>query len=455
MIDEMNDERPYMYDADHPCSIPYEIRDQHVYVPGKTRHGKTTLLHRMIMGDIENGCGVTVLDPKGDLVRSLLDYIPDWRRDDTSFIDLDTPVPLDIMGFQSGEKSSMVGELKYIIEGEDSTLITADAILEDLLYSLLAIPNTTFMDVYRFFRHEDRQKEILEALKLVDLELWNRWQNDFPKPKEWQPIATRINKFWRNLSLRTILGTPKPDLNIAHVMDNRKVLLVDLGGAGEEKAIFGSLLVAKFQQAAYRRTKIDPIKRVPHFLYVDEFEHFQTSSFDKIFSVAGGLGLRLTVGNQFIGQLKEDVRRSIFGNAGTFIVFKIGEDTNLFKNVVYPYDHNELARLSKYQAMYKIGDDAPIFKWTLPQEEKPEISNAYYIKQNTLKEYGPKPRAQSAESGQKPTMEKYGGDTPLNSSNKGDGNPNASAYKEDEIKPSGPPNVPPYRDKAKGSRKSR
>jgi hypothetical protein len=429
-------ESPPIHGADYPCAIPYEIRDQHVYIPGKTRHGKTTLLHRLIVGDIQNGAGVTVLDPKGDLVNSLLDYIPKHRKDDTIFIDLDTPVPLDIMGFTKGEKSSMVGELKYIVEGNDSTLITADAILEDLFYSLLAIPNATFLDVYRFFRHKHRREEILIALKQGDPELWQRWQEDFPPPKEWRPITTRINKFWRSPSLRTILGTPNPRLNITYVMDNRKILLVDLGGAGEEKAIFGSLLVAKFQQAAYRRTKIDHHRRIPHFLYVDEFEHFQTSSFDKIFSVAGGLGLRLTVGNQFIGQLREDIRRSIFGNAGTFIVFKIGEDTNLFRNVVYPYDHNELARLSKYQAMYKIGDHHPIFKWTHPQAAKPRVSYAAEIRSRTIARYGVPDT--SAESGEKRSVDNQSCDT---------GKDRHDLRDDDEIAPTGrPTDIPPHKD---------
>ena len=426
----MKYEDPPIYPADHPCSIPYEIRDQHVYIPGKTRHGKTTMLHRLIMGDILNGGGVTVLDPKGDLIADLLNTIPAQRKDNCICIDLSTPIPLDIMDYNSdgGEKEALVGELKYIIEGDDSNLKTADALLEDLLYSLLAIPDTTFLDVYRFFQHENRRNEILQELRQCDPELWGRWQQ-FPKEKEWQPIATRINKFWRNPSLRAILGTPKPKLNISEVMDTRKILLVDLGGAGEAKTIYGSLLVAKFQQATRRRHKVPAFKRVPHFLYVDEFEYFQTKTFAEIFSIAGGLGLRLTVGNQFIGQLHEDVRRSIFGNAGTFISLKIGEDTNVFKNVVYPYDHNKLAQLKKYQAMYKIGDADPIFKWTRPAPEKLPRNYAEYIR--------------------KRTVEKYGCDSKADVVSLRHGIRSDTQEEKPDAEPSGPPQLPPYRRKEK------
>src|SRR5258708_4212806 len=121
---------PPIYPAEHEIRIPYEIRDQHVYVPGKTRHGKTTLLHRHIVGDIENGAGVTVLDPKGDLVESLLDYIPEPRKDDCIYLDLKNPVPLDVMSYaDEDEKESLVGELKYIVTKGDENLTRADALL--------------------------------------------------------------------------------------------------------------------------------------------------------------------------------------------------------------------------------------------------------------------------------------------------------------------------------------
>lgn len=410
----MTHPQPRILPSAHPAEIPYEIRDQHVYVPGKTRHGKTTMLHRMIVGDIWNWAGVTVLDPKGDLVRSLLDYIPPHRKDDCIYLDLDSPVPLDFMGFKGDrEKEDLVGDLKYIIEKGDTTLTRADAILEDLCYTLLAIPDASFIDIYRFFRHEERKREILDALKPLDQELWDRWNKEFPTPTEWKPIASRINKFWRNPSLRSIFGDPHPHLRISEVMDGRKILLVNLGGAGESKSIYGSILVSKFLQAAKRRHNVPVQKRIPHFFYIDEFEYFQTSSFAEIFSLAGGYGLRLTVGNQFIGQLDEMVRRSIFGNAGTFIVFKIGEDVNLFKNVAYPYDPDELARLPKYQAMYKIGDRQPIFKWTQDQLPKPShVSFAAEIIEATSARYGTKRAVDNTGCPQPKTMVQSKEDVP-------------------------------------------
>jgi hypothetical protein len=383
---------PFIHPQDFPVDIPYELRDQHVFIPGKTRHGKTTLMHRMIVQDIENGAGATVLDPKGNLVKSLLNFIPPDRKDDCFYLDLKNPVPLDTMSFRDDdEKEQLVGELKYIVTKGDETLKRADAILTRFFYMLLTVPKTTFLDTHKFFANRTRQEEILTALKPIDPERWAYWKQNFPSPEKYDPILTRMAKFVEHPSLQKIFGLSDNPLSIPWIMDNRKILLVNLGGSGESKDIYGSLLVAKFLQATLRRGGIDDHKVIPHHLYVDEFERFQTSAFDEIFSVAGGLGLRLVVGNQFIGQLEERIRRSLFGNAGTFIVFKIGEDTNLFKNAAYPYDHNVLARIPKYQAMYKIGDNTPVFKWTPPPLPEPNHpSFAQHIIEATSARFGPK-----------------------------------------------------------------
>jgi hypothetical protein len=428
---------PPIYPADHPISIPYEIRDQHIYIPGKTRHGKTTMLHHLIMGDIQNGAGVTVLDPKGNLADQLLDYIPEHRKNDCYSLSLEYPIPLDVMSHKNpDEKENLVGELKYIVTKGDETLKRADAVLTRLFYMLLTVPGTSFLDTHNFFANPVRRDAILAALKPINEERWTYWKHNFPRPDVYDPILTRMTKFIEHPSLRAIFQLSDNPLSIPWVMDNRKILIVNLGGSGESKNIYGSLLVAKFLQTTLRRSGMNPADITPHHLYVDEFERFQTSAFDEIFSIAGGLGLRLTVGNQYIGQLEEKIRASIFGNAGTFIVFKIGEHTDLFKNILYPYDHNLLAQIPKHQAMYKIGDQTPIFKWTRPLQPKPKQSFRAHIVQNTLTTFP----ANSAQSGEKRVVENSGCDTQHIGFNKGDGNSTNSDPEDDQY---GPKKIPP------------
>jgi hypothetical protein len=138
---------------------------------------------------------------------------------------------------------------------------------------------------------------------------------------------------------------------------------------------------------------------------VDEFENFQTSSFAKILSVAGGLGLRLTVGNQYIDQLTPDIRHAIFGNVGTYIIFHVEEQLNLFTNIVHPYNVNHLARLPKYQAVYRVAGHEPVFRWTKnspPIDKHRAEAMATLLKGNTRSEFPPH-KAPSAQSSQNRT----------------------------------------------------
>ena len=141
--------------------IPYDVRNQHIYVPGKTRHGKSTLLHEMALQDIENGAGICVVDPKGDLADSLIRWIPGARKDDGIYLSTRSPVPIDFMDYANDdEKQTLVGELKHVITRGASVASAPlmDAILTDLLYTLFSAnenrkmpigERATFLDVHR------------------------------------------------------------------------------------------------------------------------------------------------------------------------------------------------------------------------------------------------------------------------------------------------------------------
>lgn len=435
-------------------ALPYSIRDRHIFIPGMTGYGKSTLMHSMAYQDIKNGAGVCVIDPKGDLVKELCGWIPKERVEHTVYLDLETPIPLDFMSYRGQDgKEALVGDLKYIFTRGTSTenAPLMNAILEDLIYTLLdanenpRIPSdrkTTFIDIYDFLEDEARRKEILQYT--TDARLKRRWLNDFPNQKDRRPVITRMTPFVRSKSLSTILGTPNPKLNVAELMNNRKIMLVDLGGVAESKMIYGALLVSRIQQAAFARHSVPKEKRIPFFLYVDEFENFQTGSFHKIISQARGYKLCLTVGCQWLDQLNPDVRSALF-TVSTYIIFALQEkDSKQFKALIRPYEPDDLVGLKQHEALYIINKRRPIRKSTLPPPPKiSDIGRTSYaeeIKRRTLEKYG----ARSAGSGMKRTI---GGEDC-----KREGMPASSEY-DDAIEPTIGPvkDIPSHGSQDKGS----
>ena len=394
--------------------LPYKIRDRHIFIPGATGQGKSTLIHFMVCQDIKNGAGVCVIDPKGDLVKQLIHWIPENRVEDTIYLDLNTPIPLDFMSYSNPDaKDALVGDLKYILTRGESTehAPLMNAILDDLIYTLFdandnpKIPaelRATFIDIYEFLENEERRKEILHFV--TDAKLKRKWLNDFPNPKDRRPVISRMTPFVRNKSLLTLLGTPEPRLNIADCMNNRKVLLVDLGGVSSAKIVYGSLLVSRIQQAAFARHSIPKEKRIPFFLYVDEFENFQTSSFDKIISQARGYRLCLTVGCQWLSQLRKEIEDALF-TVSTYLIFALTEkDSKKFKALMRPYDTDALVGLRQGEAFYIINKKSPILVRTPPPaphtSKVGRKSFAKEIIENTVQKYG----AHSAEIGKKRTI---------------------------------------------------
>jgi hypothetical protein len=237
----------------------------------------------------------------------------------------------------------------------------------------------TFLDIHYFFTNRTRQKNILDQLKSTDRELWERWKEHFPTPNEYTPIVSRMNDFVRNPSLKAIFDCPNPQLKISTIMNDKRILLVNLTPITQSKKIFGALLVSKFQQAAFRRAILHKDQIIPFHLYVDEFEYFQTSSFAEIFSVAGGLGLPLTIRHQFSEQLDAPIRSAVTGNAGNYIIFQLGHnDLPLYRHIVQPYDvrHLTAPTLQPYQACFKIQGQPPIWKWVPPPPRNgPAVQN--------------------------------------------------------------------------------
>jgi hypothetical protein len=412
--------------------LPDFDRTRHVYIAGKSQSGKSTLINWMALQDIAQGKGVCVIDPHGDLVKRLIHYIPKRRVDDTIYLDATAPVPIDFMGWEQGPDGSfnerdtlgddlLVTFMRFSVNWGDRM----DAVLRYAIAALLDAKHSTFLDIYYFLSDQAARARILKTVKNQEIVRW--WENDrqfLPKDAH-LPITSRMAKFLLTPALRAILGSPKPTLNMFDIMENRKILLVNLARVGQETGnLLGTLLVSKIQQAAMRRQKQKPKDRVPFYLYVDEFQHFQTSAFDVILSEAGKYKLCLTLAHQYVDQLDPKIRNSVLGNVSSFILFRLNEkDALCFRG--------------------ELGNDSagePLYRWLLTLDTgraiyRPAKGPPRFI--HTPPPPGPS-KASYAEIIRKRTVEKYSCNTVIDM---------VQSKEDDEIKPTArPKNLPPHRD---------
>lgn len=387
------------------------MRDAHVYIPGATRHGKSTLMERMILSDIHIGAGVGVLDPKADLLsfenpNSLLHKIPEHRVGDTIYLNVSSPVPLDLMSWETQpERNRLARELTetfFRFCPSSAEGARWPGILKVTIHTLLAAKHCSFLDIHYFHTHPDKKAQILARVrknnieklengKLVYDDILHYWDVEYdaiPKHSE-IPITGRTTDFIHDPALNIMLGTPDALLNISWVIENRKILLVNLAGVTDANMV-GTLIVNKFQQAAYRRISQPPHERIPFFLFADEFERFQTTDFDDILSQAGGLKLCLTLANQGLYQLTPKILASINTNVtGAYFIFRVHpNDAKNYRHLLGDFDVSELSRLPRHHALHKIGTFRPIIKKTKPPVRTPPVSYAESIRNRTMVEYG-------------------------------------------------------------------
>lgn len=334
--------------------IPDDIRDRHVYMVGKAGSGKSTLLFNMAIQDIERGQGVTVIDPHGDLVEDLLLHIPKHRVPDTIYFDAaerQQPISLNILNANTEEEVGLlVDDLMVMFKRlSDSWGERMEHILRHTFHTLAEVPGTTFLDIHRILQNEGFRQRILQHIKHRMLR--DFWTQEFPDLRRdaVQPILNRMSKFMLSPTLGGVLGQRDSRLSFTDILENKKVLLVNLakGKIGEDNSrLVGSLLVSQLQLAVMRRASQAKEKRIPYYLYIDEFQSFTTSAFEVIFSEARKYQLCLTLAHQYISQLDDRTRHAILGNVGTMILFAIsGEDAHRLKDQLGPFTPEEVANL--------------------------------------------------------------------------------------------------------------
>ena len=315
-------------------------RSRHVYIIGQTGAGKSGLLELFALSDIFHNQGYAIIDPHGDFAINNMKFIPGSRLNDVVYFNpADTAYPLGFnplevtnLNQKTNISSEVIGVLKRMF-GE-SWGPRLEYILRYTILALLDRPETTMLDITRMLTDKNFRKETLGYCRdTVVLQFWNvefaSWNDKFVAEAV-APVLNKVGAFTANPIIRNIIGQPKSTFNIRQIMDEGKILIVNLskGLIGEDNAaILGSFLVTKIQLAAMSRSDIPDIRdRRPFYLYVDEFQNFATDSFATILSEARKYGLNLTVANQYISQMNETVRDAVFGNVGTMISFRVSAD---------------------------------------------------------------------------------------------------------------------------------
>ncbi len=386
--------------------IKLDDRRKHVYVIGKTGMGKTQLLKNMAIQDIQNGHGIGFVDPHGEAASELLDYIPKERIKDVIYFnpaDLDHPISFNVMEkvdveFRHLVASGLMGVFKKI--WPDVWSARMEYILNNCILSLLEYPNSTLLGVNRILADEEYRSRVVEKIK--DPIVKSFWLNEFARySQKYETEATaaiqnKIGQFISSPLIRNIIGQTKSSLDMRKIMDEEKILIMDLskGRIGEDSSkLLGGLLITKLQLAAMSRVDIPEEERKDFFLYVDEFQNFATESFANILSEARKYRLGLTLGHQYITQMEETVRDAVFGNVGTMIVFRVGaEDAEFLEKEFAPnLTANDIVNLGKYNIYTKLmvngiaGD--PFSADTLPPPDMPEKSEKEAIINFSRKEY--------------------------------------------------------------------
>jgi len=347
-------------------------RRRHMYVIGKTGTGKSTLLANMGINDLKNNEGMCVIDPHGDLVETLLNYIPAHRINDVVYFnpaDPEKTVQINLFEGKNVEHRELIASgiisvfqklygyswgprLEYILRNALLTLLKSDhARLSDVLELLT---NDKFRNKYV----EDLDDPILKSF----------WVHEFDKMQERlrteaiAPILNKVGQFVSSPLVRNVVNAQSSSFDIEDVMDQGKILLVNLsqGRLGEDNAtLLGAMLITKIQIAAMARVHIAEESRKDFYLYVDEFQNFATESFNKILSEARKYRLNLILANQYIAQIPEEVQKAIFGNCGSIVSFVMGaDDAAAFeKEFGGKYTANDLVTLGKHQIVNKITID--------------------------------------------------------------------------------------------------
>lgn len=362
------------------------LRSRHAYIIGKTQTGKSTLILNALRQDFRSGKGVCFIDPHGDAAELALRLVPEARVEETLYLEpTEYPIGLRSLVANDGMEAELLcDDLVTIFRRlSQSWGERMDALFRYAFHTLARTPGSTLLDLYTLFTDERYRSDVVARLK--EPVLVRFWTEEYPKlPRDSPtPILLRLSKFVMSPTLARIFDNACA-VDLADVMDRRGILIVNLARVGSDvRSILGTMLVSMIQIAIMRRARQPRGARIPFYLYVDEFQHFASESFEAILSESGKFGLRLTLAHQFISQIDARMRNAILGNVGTLIAFQLGvEDGEIIDRytgyraprekraagtpgswvIARPgHGHSTLA-LPKHQAVVKAGTEVALLR---------------------------------------------------------------------------------------------
>ncbi len=367
----------------HQFGMYRRDRSRHVYIIGQTGAGKSGMLELFALSDVFYNQGYCIIDPHGDFAINNLRFVPENRINDVIYFNpADTAYPVAFNPLEVSDPSrkpnvcsEVIGVLKRMFG--DSWGPRLEHILRHTILALLDRPEATLLDISRLLTDKDFRKETLDYC--TDVTVLQFWKHEFGQWNEKQvnesiaPVLNKVGAFTANPIIRNIIGQAKSSFDVRKIMDEGKILVVNLskGLIGEDNAgILGAFLVTKVQLAAMSRSDIpDVADRRPFYLYVDEFQNFATDSFAVILSEARKYGLNLTVANQYTSQMTDSVRDAVFGNVGTTISFRVSADDApvLAKQFEPTFEAADLLQLNNRHFVISMiinGEKVPAFSAT-------------------------------------------------------------------------------------------
>lgn len=353
-------------------------RERHMYIIGGTGNGKTTLLQYAILQDIQNGKGVAVVDPHGDMAEKLLRYIPEERIKDVVYFnprDISNPIGLNLLELPVGltgdellmakdfVTESVVSVFRKIFSEDDSGGHRIEHVLRNAVHTAFAVEGATLFTIRKLLNNPDFRKQVVT--KLEDEDIKDFWINEFglagnyQKYKAMDGVTTKIGRFQRSAVTRRILEQEKSTIDFDEIL-NGKILICNLakGSIGEDtSAVLGTAILTRLQLAAYRRIAIKEEDRKPFYLYVDEFQNFVSPLFIQILSESRKYKLFLTMAEQSTSQQDRELTENILDNAGTIVCFRTGNpaDEELMLHQFKEYvEEGEITHLPKYNFYMRI-----------------------------------------------------------------------------------------------------
>lgn len=395
-----------------------EDRRRHVYAVGQTGTGKSTFLENLALQDMLAGNGFAFIDPHGDTVENLMAMVPKERTEDVIYFnpsDMEYPLGLNMFEFDNPDQKDFliqetINMLYKLYDPQRQGIIGPryEHLFRNAALTVMAGPEGgTFVDIPKLFNDKNYVNQKLKHV--TDQPVLDFWlkempgserSNEFGEVKSW--FVSKFGAFLSNQMMRNIIGQTKSSFNLRDIMDNKKILLVNLskGRTGElNSKLLGMIFVMKFQAAAMSRALIPEDERVDFSLFVDEFQNFSTDSFATILSEARKYRLNVIVANQFTTQLTEEIRDAVFGNIGTIVSFRVGtNDAEFLAKYFAPvFDIHDLQRIPNYNSVTRmlIGGvpTQPFSMNTLPPLGRPNAQLATAIKQLSAAKFG-RPRAQ-------------------------------------------------------------